>query len=308
MSVRLDSDPDCAERSSDEVVELTIEARPRGVGSFTVARLLPAAKRRMIGPFIFIDRLGPVTIAPGEGYGIAAHPHIGLSTVTYFLAGENVHRDSLGTVQVIRPGDVNIMTAGRGVVHSERPEPAWRERGGVVDAIQIWLALPLANEDDAPSFAHHARVALPAITPAPGVRGRLIAGEAFGATSQLRHPSAPLLADLELDAGAAVQLRPDVEERGVLVLEGSVVIGRETIAANRLAALRAGALVAVRAAEPSRILVIGGPHLGERLMDWNFVASTRDRLERARDAWKAQQFPKIPGDDREFVPYPEPRR
>src|ERR1041385_6958923 len=158
MSVVADFEPECSESAG---VDLVIEARPRRVGDHTVARLLPSPKRRLIGPFIFIDRAGPVTVAPGQGTGIAPHPHIGLSTLTYIFSGENVHRDSLGTVQVIRPGEVNLMNAGRGVVHSERPEPAWHQRGGVWDAVQIWLALPLENEDAPPSFEHFA--ALPAI-------------------------------------------------------------------------------------------------------------------------------------------------
>jgi redox-sensitive bicupin YhaK (pirin superfamily) len=176
----------------------------------------------------------------------------------------------------------------------------------VWDSVQIWLALPLANEDDPPSFEHYAD--LPAVAPAAGARGRVLAGAAFGAESPLRHPSQPLLIDVELDAGAAFSLPPIVQERGVQVIAGSVDVAGTTLAANRLAALREGHAVNVRASEASRILVVGGPHVGDRLMDWNFVASTRDRLERARDAWKAQTFPKIPGDDQEFVPYPEFKR
>jgi redox-sensitive bicupin YhaK (pirin superfamily) len=308
MSVVPDHDPDCIDCATDDAIELIIDARPRQVGTATVARVLPSPKRRLIGPFIFIDRAGPVAIAPGAPSGIGPHPHIGLSTLTYMFEGELVHRDSTGAVQVIRPGDVNLMTAGRGIVHSERPDPEWRERGGVFNAVQIWLALPLENEDEAPFFEHYPKAALPALAAAPGVRGRLLAGNAFGAASPLRHPGRPLLVDLELDANAVVELPRDVQERGVLVIEGSVEIGRETLHRSQLAALREGAAVAVRAAEPSRVLVIGGPHLGDRLMDWNFVASTRERLERARDAWKAQTFPKIPGDDKELIPYPEHHR
>ncbi len=306
MSVLPDHDPSCHECAND-AVDLIIEARPRGVGALTVARLLPSPKRRLIGPFIFIDRAGPVNLAPGAPSGIGPHPHIGLSTLTYLLEGEIVHRDSTGVVQVIQPGDVNLMTAGRGVVHSERPDPAWRERGGVFNGIQIWLALPLDNEDDPPRFEHYPKAKLPEIS-APGLRGRLIAGDAFGASSPLVHPGKPLLADLELDAGATVALPADVAERGVMVLEGTVEIGRETLTSNRLAALRESISISIRAAEPSRVLVLGGPHLGDRLMDWNFVASTRERLVRARDAWIAQTFPKIPGDDQEFIPYPEHHR
>ena len=274
-------------------VDSIIEGRPRAVGTITVARLLPALKRRSIGPFVFLDHMGPVVLAPRAGFDIAPHPHIGLSTVTYFFAGENVHRDSLGTVQINRPGDINIMTAGRGVVHSERAEPAWRERGGMLHGIQMWLALPIANEDDAASFEHHPQATLPAIAPAPGVRGRVLIGAAFGATSPIAHPSQPLLIDLELAANASIELAADAAERGVFVTEGEVQIGDHALRFDHIAALREGDAVRVTAIAASRLL------------DWNFVASTRDRLDRARAAWKAQTFPKIPGDDVEFVPYPE---
>jgi hypothetical protein len=267
--------------------------------------MLPSPKRRLVGPFIFLDRAGPGALAPGAESGIGPHPHIGLSTLTYLFDGESVHRDSTGAVQTIRPGEVNLMTAGRGVVHSERPDPAWKSRGGPFDAVQIWLALPLANEDDEPHFEHLSRAALPEVAPAPGARGRVLAGTAFGATSPLVHPSQPWLVDVTLDAGSDLDVPVEVPERGVVVLDGSVVVGRRTLAANQLATLRPGAAARVHAATASHVLLIGGAHLGERLMDWNFVASTRERLDRARDAWIAQTFPKIPGDDREYVAYPE---
>src|SRR5579862_1633154 len=182
MSIHADLDPECVDCGGDDVVSLIIESRARTVGSGTVARVLPSPKRRLVGPFIFLDRMGPVTLAPGAESGIGPHPHIGLSTLTYVFDGESVHRDSTGAVQVIRPGDVNLMTAGRGVVHSERPDPAWRAHGGSFDAVQIWLALPLADEDGEPHFEHFARAAMPEVAPAPGVRGRVLAGTAFGAT------------------------------------------------------------------------------------------------------------------------------
>src|SRR5688572_1811405 len=176
------NDPACTEAST-AAIDLVIEGRPRDLGTITVSRILPAAKRRMVGPFIFVDHMGPVQIPPGVGFDVPPHPHIGLSTVTYFLAGENVHRDSLGTVQVNRPHDINLMTAGRGVVHSERADPAFREAGGLMHGVQIWLALPAEREDDEPSFEHHPAATLPAISPAAGVRGRVLIGDAFGAVS-----------------------------------------------------------------------------------------------------------------------------
>jgi redox-sensitive bicupin YhaK (pirin superfamily) len=190
MSTLPDHDPRCIDEGS-RAIELVIEGRPRGVDSITVARLLPAPQRRMVGPFIFVDHMGPVTVPPGVGFDVRPHPHIGLSTVTYFLDGENVHRDSLGSVQKNVPGDVNIMTAGRGVVHSERADPAWRARGGVMHGMQIWLALPLEREDDEPSFEHHPEATLPVIAPASGARGRLLLGAGYGARSPIVHPSRP---------------------------------------------------------------------------------------------------------------------
>ena len=301
MSTRPTNEPDCRDETADRAVDLVIAGRPRSVGSFTVSRLLPFAKRRMVGPFVFVDHMGPVDIAPGAGFDVPPHPHIGLSTLTYFLAGENVHRDSLGTVQVNRPGDVNLMTAGRGVVHSERADPAWRARGGAMHGVQIWLALPEANEEDAPSFAHHPQATLPVFA-SGGVQGRVLAGTAFGASSPLRHPSAPLLVDLELAPGASIEL-PDAEERGVFVIEGRIHIGAELVTSDQLAVVTPGRRT-ITAEVSTRALLLGGPHLGARFIDWNFVASSRDRIDRARAAWKARRFPEIPTDHDEFVPDP----
>jgi redox-sensitive bicupin YhaK (pirin superfamily) len=308
MSTTPSNDPACLNATA-EVVDLVISGRPRDLGTVVVSRILPAPKRRMVGPFIFLDHMGPVELAPGVGFDVRPHPHIGLSTVTYFLAGENVHRDSLGTVQHNRPHDVNLMTAGRGVVHSERADPAFREAGGTMHGVQIWLALPDAHEDDAPSFEHHPAATLPAIAPAGGdehggARGRVLIGSAFGATSPIKHPSQPLLVDLELVAGACVDLPADTIERGVFVIDGEVEIAGSALAANQLAVLLPQA-VRIRAASAARIMVIGGPPLGARLIEWNFVASTRARIDAARDAWRRQEFPKIPTDAEEFIPYPD---
>jgi redox-sensitive bicupin YhaK (pirin superfamily) len=284
---------------------LVIEGQPRGVGTITVARVLPTRKRRMVGPIIFLDHMGPVELAPGAGFDVRPHPHIGLSTVTYFLAGENVHRDSLGTVQVNRPGDVNVMTAGRGIVHSERAEPAFRAAGGAMHGVQIWLALPEAHEDDEPSFEHHPAATLPAIAPGAGVLGRVLFGVAFGARSPIRHPSEPLLVDLELEAGATIEVATDGRERALFVVEGELACGGEPLAADRLGVLSDDSTARFTAERATRALLIGGPPIGARYIDWNFVSSSRDKLVRARDAWKRQAFDKIPSDDREFIPYPD---
>jgi redox-sensitive bicupin YhaK (pirin superfamily) len=307
MSTLPANEPACLDPAGDRVIDLVIEGRPRGVGTITVARLLPAAKRRMVGPFIFLDHMGPVVLPPGAGFDVRPHPHIGLSTVTYFLAGENVHRDSLGTVQVNRPGDVNLMTAGRGVVHSERADPGFRAAGGAMHGVQIWLALPDAHEDDAPSFEHHPSATLPEIAPAPGVRGRVLIGAALGARSPIRHPSDPLLLDLELDAGAAVDVPAEVADRALFVIDGELDVGGTAVTTDRLAVLCRGTPARATARAATRLLVLGGPPLGPRFIEWNFVASSPDRIARARDAWKAQQFPAIPTDHEDFIPWPSTR-
>ena len=287
------------------MIDIVIEAKPRPVESLTVARVLPALRRRTVGPFVFLDHMGPRELAPGVGFDVRPHPHIGLSTVTYFFAGENVHRDSLGTVRTNRPGDVNVMTAGAGIAHSERADPELRARGGLMHGVQIWLGLPLAHEDDPPSFEHHPQETLPAITPAAGARGRVLLGVAFGARSPIAHPSAPLLVDLELDDGARVEL-PDAPERAVLVIDGELALGDAVLARDHLAVVTPGAAAALRARGAARALVLGGPPLdGARHLDWNFVSSSTEKLAAARARWQARAFPTIPGDDVEWIPYPE---
>jgi redox-sensitive bicupin YhaK (pirin superfamily) len=299
------NEPGCLHPTDARAIELRIEGRPRDVGTITVARLLPSPKRRMVGPFIFLDHMGPVVLPPGVGFDIRPHPHIGLSTVTYFFAGENTHRDSLGTVQVNRPGDVNLMTAGRGIVHSERADPAFRATGGTMHGVQIWLALPDAHEDDDPSFAHHPEASLPGIAPVPGARGRVLIGAAFGARSPITHPSDPLLVDLALAPGTAIEIAADVPERALFVVEGELEIGDERLGTNQLGVLCADGTVRVRATAASRVVWIGGSPLGPRFIEWNFVSSTREKIERARDAWKAREFPVIPTDAEEFIPFPD---
>jgi redox-sensitive bicupin YhaK (pirin superfamily) len=307
MSTLPVNEPTCVDPAADRAIDLVIEGRPRDVGTITVARLLPSPKRRMVGPFIFLDHMGPVVIPPGVGFDIRPHPHIGLSTVTYFLDGENVHRDSLGNVQTNRPGDVNLMTAGRGIVHSERADPAFRAAGGRMHGVQIWLALTDTHEDDEPSFEHHPQATLPQISPARGVRGRVLLGAAFGARSPIRHSSAPMLVDVQLDAGATLEIPIEAAERAVFVIEGELAVDTDALPANRLAVLCASKPVRVTAAGPTRAMILGGPPMGERFIEWNFVASSRARIESARDAWKARQFPVIPTDDQEFIPWPELR-
>lgn len=286
-------------------IALVIEGRPRPVGTFTVARLIPAPQRRHIGPFVFIDHLGPAVIPPGVGFDVPPHPHIGLSTVTYLLVGENVHRDSLGTVQWNRPGDLNLMTAGRGVVHSERAEPQWRATGGTLNGVQLWLGLPTENEQDAPTFEHHPSATLPVVRPAAGVTAQILFGAAFGQVSPVRHPSQPLLVDLKVAAAASLLVPCLALERAILVLQGAVTLDGQPLLPNQLALLAADAVPTLTAQLDSRVLLLGGtPLVGPRFIDWNFVASSRETIDRARRAWQARTFPSIPGDDSEFVPLP----
>lgn len=292
-----------------QAVSLIIQGRARPVGTFIVSRLLPSPKRRSVGPFVFLDRMGPVDVAPGTGFDVLPHPHIGLSTVTYLLDGENVHRDSLGTVQKNCARDLNLMTAGRGVVHSERADPEWRDRGGRFDGIQLWVGLPTANEEDAPSFVHAPASSLPCVEPAPGVSARVLLGAALGVASPVAHPSTPLLVELELAEGSTLDLPGESEERAILVISGAVTVDGHELGADHLAILSTAAPLCITAKAASRLMLLGGPPLdGPRFIDWNFVSSSPERIEAARRGWKERTFPSIPGDDQEFVPLPEQPR
>jgi redox-sensitive bicupin YhaK (pirin superfamily) len=288
---------------SEASIDLVVEGRPRDLGGFTVTRVLPIAARRAIGPFVFLDHMGPLELAAGVGFDVRPHPHIGLSTVTYLFDGAVMHRDSIGSVQVIVPGDVNWMTAGRGIVHSERSPDDARARGGRMHGLQIWVALPLDAEESAPSFHHHPASTLPEIVRG-AARVRVIAGTAYGATSPAKTHSPLSFVDATLPAGAALDVEDVHAERAVYVIEGAVAIGERTCEPHRLIVLSRGTAV-VRAARDSRIALIGGAPLeGPRHIDWNFVSSSRERIARAKDDWRARRFPAIPSDDQEFIPLP----
>jgi redox-sensitive bicupin YhaK (pirin superfamily) len=285
-----------------DAVELLIEPPLRDLGGFSVRRALPSAKRRAVGPFVFFDHMGPARFAPGEGIDVRPHPHIGLATVTYLFEGEIVHRDSLGFVQPIRPGDVNWMTAGRGIVHSERTGPEVRARGGPLHGIQAWVGLPRADEEAEPAFRHHPGGSLPVLE-RPGARLRLVAGAAFGERSPVAARSPLFYVDAALEDGARLD-PPEAAERAVYVAEGAVECAGERIAAGRLAVLAPGAAAPLRAAGRTRAVLFGGDPLeGERILWWNFVASSRERLERAKRDWAEGRFDAVPG-DAERIPLP----
>jgi len=281
-----------------------IRGRVRDLGGFSVSRTLPSMTRRLVGPFVFWDHMGPATLEPGHGMDVRPHPHINLATVTYLFAGEIVHKDSLGSDQAIRAGDLNWMNAGRGIVHSERTGDALRKSGSTVHGIQSWVALPKELEESEPSFQHVAGKSLPELGQ-PGVRMRIIAGTAFGATSPVHVLSPLFYVEARLDAGAELALPDEYTERAAYVVEGTIDCGGEKTQANTMAVAEEGSRATIRALERSHVLLLGGASLGQRHVWWNFVSSSKDRLERAKREWKEGAFPKVPGDDIEFIPLPE---
>jgi redox-sensitive bicupin YhaK (pirin superfamily) len=298
------SSPESDPVSPVSPVALVIEARPRDLGGFGVRRALPSGARRMVGPFIFFDHMGPAEIPPGHGIDVRPHPHIGLATVTYLFAGEMVHRDSLGSQQPIRPGDVNWMLAGRGIAHSERTGDEVRGSGGPLHGIQSWVALPVADEENAPRFDHHPAATIPAVS-RPGAALRIVAGTAYGARSPVAVCSPTLYVAATLEADVTLPLPEEHPERAIYVVAGELDCGGRRIATGAMALLHAGA-ASVRALAPTHLVMIGGAPLdGERHIWWNFVASSRERIERAKADWRERRFGVIPGDDREFIPLPE---
>ena len=286
-------------------IEAIIVPRARDIGGFAVKRVLPAARRRSVGPFVFFDQMGPAAFPPGSGLDVRPHPHIGLATVTYLFEGEQVHRDSLGTVQVIRPGDVNLMSAGRAIAHSERTDPALRASGSRLAGIQSWIALPQAHEDSAPRFVHHAAASLPMIARG-GSSVRLIAGALHGQRSPVETLSPTLYADVTLEAGGSFEIAADYAERALYPVDGVIALDGESYEAGQLLVLKPGAVVTLDAATPARLMLLGGAPLdGPRHIWWNFVSSSKDRIEQAKADWKARRFPVIPTDAEEFIPLPE---
>lgn len=287
-------------------VTRVLEGRPRDLGGFSVRRVLPAGGEQTVGPFIFFDHMGPANFAPGEGVDVRPHPHIGLATVTYLFEGEFMHRDSLGSAQLIRPGDVNWMVAGRGIAHSERTPPELRRvpAGAPIHGIQTWIALPTAHEETSPSFSHHPAADLPEIT-GNGARLRLIAGEAYGARAPAAVFSPMFYVEAVLEAGATVELPDHHQERAAYVVEGGIEVAGNHYAVGQMTVFAAAAPVTLRAVGPARVMLLGGAPLdGPRYIWWNFVSSSRERIERAKVDWREERFAAVPGDP-ERIPLPE---
>ena len=305
MSFFPGNDPNIGDASACDQIELMVIPNARDIDGFQVRRALPTARRRMVGPFIFFDQMGPALLRAGQALDVRPHPHIGLSTVTYLFDGKIRHRDSLGTEMVIEPGDVNLMTAGRGIVHSERTPEELRGAPMTVSGLQTWLALPDDKEEIAPVFTNTGRALLPEFD-ADGVKGRLIIGDFSGMRSPVKPTSETLYADIRLSPGARVKIPADAEERAIYTLEGEVVITGDVFPAERLLVFKPGDEIIVSSESGAHFMLFGGASLtSKRYIWWNFVSSSKERIEQAKEEWKTGRFDIVPGDEEEFIPLPE---
>jgi len=301
----MSSRPDDDIQRTAACVIAEIIPKPRDLGdNFMVRRALPAVQKRMVGPFVFWDEFGPARFAVGKGLDVRPHPHINLATITYLFEGEIMHRDTLGSAQAIKPGAVNWMNAGRGIAHSERTAPELRATGSPIAGIQSWIALPEGHEESDPFFVHHDEGELPLIEEG-GKRVRVIAGSLFGETSPVRTFSDLFYADVRLDAQASMPIDADHEERGVYLAAGEIEIAGDVFAPGRLLVFRSGDRLTIKAGADARFMLLGGASLGARHLWWNFVSSRKERIEQAKEDWKAGKFGTIPGDEEEFIPLPE---
>lgn len=284
------------------MIKARIVPRIRELGDgFSVRRALPSGAIRSVGPFVFFDGFGPTVLRPGTGLDVRPHPHIGLATVTYLIAGEILHRDSLGTQAMIRPGEVNWMTAGSGIVHSERTPPEQRLHGSTLSGLQTWVALPRAHEEDAPSFVHHGKLPM---HQARGLSVRVILGRFGDVVSPVATLSETFYADAMLDAGARLDWPGDVAERALYIVEGSPSIAGTQAEAGAMLVFEPGAPLTIESASPARVMLLGGESLdGPRFVWWNFVSSRKERIREAAEDWKAQRFAPVPGET-EFIPLP----
>lgn len=289
---------------ANPAVDLMIVPPVRDLGGFQVRRALPSRQRHMVGPFIFLDQMGPAQFPVGQGIDVRPHPHIGLATVTYLFAGSLMHRDSEGNVIEITPGAMNLMTAGRGIAHSERTPPDARRAASPLSGVQSWLALPKSHEEAPPSFQRFTADQLPVVTD-QGVFARVIAGTAFGKRSPVASAADWLYVEVRLEPGASIAFDADQEERGIYLVEGALDIGGQTFEASQLLVLRPGDAVGIRARSRAHFMLLGGAGSdGPRYIWWNFVSSNKERIEQAKADWQAGRFAAVPGET-EFIPLPE---
>ena len=304
MSEQACNEPQCLE-TRQSAIDLVIEPRPRDLGGFEVRRVLPSSKKRLVGPFVFWDEMGPAVFPPGSSVNVRPHPHIGLATITYLFDGRILHRDSLGYVQAIEPGAVNWMTAGKGIVHSERTLEEDLPKERAMHGIQAWVALPADKQEIEPAFEHYPADSLPVLE-RPGVKLTLIAGTALGEVSPVAAASPLFYIDAQLQGGARFQVPEEHEERAVYPVSGEIRLNGERLEAHSMAVLTPGQEVELEAANASRVLLLGGqPFPEKRFIWWNFVSTSQDRIEQAKADWKAGKFDPVPGDDEEFIPLPE---
>lgn len=296
--------------SDSSAIDLVIEPAEKDLGEFTVRRALPDARRRMVGPWLFFDHMGPAVFAPGEGVSVRPHPHINLATVTYLFEGEILHRDSLGSAQAIRPGDLNLMVAGKGIVHSERERPEVNAVEHGLHGLQLWLALPEEYEEVEPAFYHYPSDVLPAVD-VNGVAVRVMIGTAYGQTSPTKTYADTLYVEADLKKGQTLVL-PEADERALYLVGGQVEAraaggnGESTrLEKFNLAVLKENTDVEITALEDSRLALVGGENVGPRHLFWNFASSSKERMDQAGQDWKDGKFPKVPGDEVEFIPLPE---
>ncbi len=305
MSFFPGKDPAPGDAPACDAIDLIVIPRSVDLGDLLVRRALPHVKRRMVGPFIFFDHFGPAVFNAGRGIDVRPHPHIGLSTVSFLFDGEIMHRDSLGTAVPIRPGDVNLMTAGRGIVHSERTAPERRGGGERLHGLQCWVAMPRADEEIDASFAHHGAQELPVVAE-DGKVVRVVVGSLYGARSPVPTLSDTIFADATLAAGAALPIDTETEERALYIVSGEIEIAGDRFAPGQLLVLRPGDAITATAAGDSRVVLVGGATMdGPRHIWWNFVSSRKERIEQAKADWKARRFDTVPGDEAEFIPLPE---
>lgn len=282
-------------------IETILSPRVADLGGFSVRRLLPTAQRKMVGPWIFFDEMGPAEFPAGEGINVLPHPHIGIATVTYLFEGEILHRDSVGSYQPIRPGDINLMVAGRGIAHSERERPEITASNHRLHGLQLWLALPESHEDEEPAFHHYPDEAIPAVE-IDGVPVRVMIGSAYGVTSPVRQFSETLYLEATLKTGQTLEL-PVAPVRAVYVASGALGAHGSELPTHSMTIFSQEPGVAVTATEDTRIAVIGGEPLGKRFIEWNFVSSSKNRIDQAREDWRAGRFDKVVGDEEAYIPY-----
>ena len=305
MSFFPGKDPKAGDTYACEAIANVIVPRTADLGAFEVRRALPSARTRMVGPFIFFDHFGPAEFRGGNGLDVRPHPHIGLATVTYLFNGEIMHRDSLGTAVAIRPGEVNWMTAGRGIVHSERTRPERRVEGEPIHGLQMWVALPAAKEEMNAAFAHHDGTDFPRIIE-NGTSVRVVVGSLYGKLSPVPVVHETFFGDVHLGAGNTLPLDADHEERALYTIFGKIDISGDIFEPGRLLVFRPGDKLTVKAETDTHFVILGGaPMDGPRHIWWNFVSSRKDRIEQAKAEWKAGHFGKVPGDEIEFIPLPE---